>query len=82
MRNSAATDGKKTDNEQQHINAVHNLDNNSTDIPSSTHLAISIRTTAAMGHDFAPMKNDLIIRAAKGRHFRTGTRSAEAEKSN
>ena len=42
------------------------LDTNGTDIPGSARLAITITTTAIMGHDFAPMKNDLIIRAAKG----------------
>lgn len=67
MRNSTASDRKRTDNNQDYIDAVHSLDNNSTDISDSARLAITIRTTTAtMGHDFAPMKNDLIIRAAKG----------------
>jgi hypothetical protein len=77
MRNSAATDGEKTDNKQINIDTVHNLDNNRTDIPCSARLAISIHTTATMGHDFAPMKNDLIIRAAKGMHLGQKTRKQE-----
>ena len=46
------------------------------DIPSSADLSISISSSlpltspassaVTMGHGFAPMKNDLIIRAAKG----------------